>query len=229
MIMEKQMKKLNPLTYAFGLFLHDRRVKKGWKPEDVAKELQTGSSSIRLVEAGYNPVGVQSIPYLLQMYPDIELVPLCTLHAVMQITEPYAGDANQYREASLLLSHMDKQLEQLFDGWKDTWNHIGSDRENLVAALRNDKAVEAVEKYLTFNRYFHLPANEAEREIIVNALQKKPQYIKGVLEFLKNLPEDRNAPEPIESSIATSNRGSEKSAAKAVVKNPDPKKNVKKK
>ncbi|MCW3108641.1 MAG: hypothetical protein JWQ09_3147 [Segetibacter sp.] len=223
------MKKLNPLTYAFGLFLHDRRVKNGLKPEDVAKELQTGSSSIRLVEAGYNPVGVQSIPYLIQMYPDIELVPLCTLHAVMQMTEPYSGDVHQYREASSLLSNMDAQLEMLFSGWNEVWGQFGKDRESLLQALRNDRAPELVEKYLTFNRYFHLPANQANREMIVNALQQKPQYIKGVLEFLKHLPDEKKATETTQNSNTSAAKANKNhTTVKKEVKKTNPKSGKKK-
>jgi DNA-binding XRE family transcriptional regulator len=183
----------NPLVQALGIALHKMRNELGLSSDDVAAKIGLGGSSYRMIEAGSAMLHPGRSLNIIKVFDKIEYDPLCRLLVAIQVMETGSESLEDLRNATLLVSEIDPQLQQLFDLIEPAWEVAEQQGANAAAQLLEQlHLADALADYLTTNRYFGVE-REKRLDFQLNALiEDTPSiYLDFILDTLRSLKKHR--------------------------------------
>jgi hypothetical protein len=211
----------NPLAQALGLVMHRLRNNIGLSSDDAAAKLGLGGSSYRMMEAGSATLHPGRALNVIKIFDQIEFDPLCRLLVAMQIMETGTENADDFRNATLLIGETDPQLQRIFEALMPVWGLVEEADPNTISDMIEQGPVpDLLLDFLTTNRYFGIEKEKRLDSQLNELIEETPSiYLDFILDTLRTLKKHRLHYFPEESRAWESDNKHTFSNLYAIIKN----------
>ena len=174
-----------------------------------------------MIEAGSTTVHPGRSLNIIKVFDKIEYGPLSRLLVAIQVMETGTQTPEDLKNATLLLSEIDPQLQIIFDGLMPAWDILEKDNSQAVAQfLESSDTLEYLRDHLTTNRYFGVDKEKRMDFQLNSLLEDTPSiYLDFIMDTLKSLQKHRLHYFPEESRVFESENKHNFTNLYAIIKN----------
>lgn len=180
----------NPLSQALGAFFRKERDLLRKTSNEVAAEIEIGSSFYRMIEAGSANLHPSRLLKVINAFPNsgIEFDLLCKYVVGIQMVEANLNSAEELRSAFEELAGADDEYEKLLGLFQPIWAYYQSEQPALIKKfLDSDHIYIEVKGFLT-NKFYELePEKRLDHELNELISQTPSFYLEFALNTLKSL------------------------------------------
>ncbi len=180
----------NPLSQALGSYFRKERDLLRKTSNEVAIEIEIGSSFYRMIEAGSANLHPSRLLKVINAYPNsgIEFDLLCKYVVGIQMVESSLNSMEELKLTFEELMGADAEFEKLLQAFEPIWDHYTNEQQALVKKhLDSETVYIEVREFLT-NKFYELePEKRLDHELNELIDQTPSFYLEFALNTLKSL------------------------------------------
>jgi transcriptional regulator with XRE-family HTH domain len=180
----------NPLSLVLGAYLRKERDMLRKTSNQVAQEIEIGSSFYRMIEAGSANLHPSRLLKILNAFPNsgIEFDLLSKYIVAIQMVETNLGSLDDLRRTVSELMAADADFEKLFKFFDPIWHLFEQNKQDLVKKhLDNDVIYYELREFLSNRNYEMEPEKRLNQELNELIDQTPSFYLEFALNTLKSL------------------------------------------